>query len=378
MKIYPEPSAVKRINLFLPRPGVREALTKKAYEEWIEASAQAHCIVSDKAHLETELLHPWFPSIPSGFPSEHEIRNAGGVRAIRERIAKGDLGLDASDFGVWTPDFLHGLRMAGAIKPESQWQIHRWQIWIPNHRELLEDLGSAKFPHTLVTYKGTPKISRLARCPLMLHPPTKPNEPSLVAGLLAGGMYVNKDGETWMTLPRSLAVRNTLETWSIPAIEQAVAPGRYCLLVSPFFSALFSYLMPSHLADRALHVQKPALCPLLAAIYFDLALTKEGLPILPFSEALPFGCSIRQFRRNGWHRPELFKQALQMGITGVATPLKQVVARWYTEASKARFPAKQNDIYLVDVPDQSISLFGWDMPWAEHPLHRKSQTMIFS
>ena len=378
MKIYPEPAAVKRINLFLPRPGVREALTQKAYEERIEACAQAHCIVSDRAHLETELLHPWFPSIPCGFPSEHEIRNAGGVRAIRERIAKGNLGLDANDWGLWSPDFLHGLRMAGAIKPESQWQIHRWQIWIPNHRELLEDLGSVKFPHTLVTYSGTPKITRLARCPLMLHPPTKPNEPSLVAGLLAGGMYVNKDGETWMTLPRSPVVRNMLETWSIPAIEQAVAPGRYCLLVSPFFSALFSYLMPSRLADRALHVKKPALCPLLAAIYFDLVLTKEGLPILPFPEALPFGCSIRQFRRNGWHRPELFRQALQMGITGVATPLKQVVARWYAEASKARFPAKQNDSDSVDVPDQSVSLFERDMPWAEHSLHRKNQIMIYS
>lgn len=348
MKIYHEPSAVKRINLFLSRPGEREALTKKAYGEWIEASAQAHCLVSDRAHRETELLHPWFPSIPSGFPSEHEIRNAGGVRAIRERISKGNLGLDASDFGVWTPDFLHGLRMSGAIRLESQWQIHRWQIWIPNHRELLEDLGSVKFPHTLVTYKGTPKISRLARCPLMLHPPTKPNEPSLVAGLLAGGMYVIKDGETWITLPRSPVVRNTLETWSIPAVEQAVAPGRYCLLVSPFFPALFSHLMPSILANRALHVQKPALCPLLAAIYFDLVLTKEGLPILPFSEALPFGCSIRQFRRNGWHRPDLFRQALQMGITGVATPLKQVVARWFTEASKARFPSTSSEQVIQD------------------------------
>lgn len=348
MKIYHEPSAVKRINLFLPRPGVREALTKMAYEEWIEASAQAHCIVSDRAHLETELLHPWFPSIPSGFPSEHEIRNAGGVRAIRDRISKGNLGLDVSDFGVWTPDFLYGLRMAGAIKPESQWQVHRWQIWAPNHRELLEDLGSAKFPHRLVTYKGTPKIFRLARCPIMLHPPTNPNEPSLVAGLLAGGVPANKNGETWITLPRSTVVRNTLETWSIPAVEQAVAPGRYCLLVSPIFSALFSYLMPSHLADRARHVQKPALCPLLAAIYFDLVLTKEGLPILPFSDALPFGCSIRQFRRNGWHRPELFRLALQLGITGVATPLKQVVARWYTEASKARFPSTSSKQVILD------------------------------
>jgi len=39
-----------------------------------------------------------------------------------------------------------------------------------------------------------------------------------------------------------------------------------------------------------------------------------------------------------------------MGITGVATPLKQVVARWYAEASKARFhPTSSEQVVLGDL-----------------------------
>src|ERR1039458_4992156 len=111
----------------------------------------------------------------------------------------------------------------------------------------------------------------------------------------------------------------------------AVRPGRNMLRISPFYAALFADLMPAHSKQRLLTLRQPAVCPLLALLYWDwlYASLKPGMRILPYADALPFGCSRRTFYRRGWKREKLHWQAVHMGILSVDQRLWVRINHWF-------------------------------------------------
>jgi hypothetical protein len=85
------------------------------------------------------------------------------------------------------------------------------------------------------------------------------------------------------------------------------------------------------------------MCPLLPAICWDLTLRKEHLPVIPFTGALPFSCSMRTFRRKKWKRHELHLMGVRMGINGVDSRLRGRMAAWYKAQVKLRAAPKSMD-----------------------------------
>src|SRR5690606_31600062 len=137
------------------------------------------------------------------------------VRAIKERIRQGDLSI-TDELRPWTGSFMHGLKLSGAIKPESQDNEGRWQIWAPAHEELVNDLMSAKqFSKRMESYSGTPEVYRLSRCPILMLPPDDPLDDGVIAGLFAGARIEAMKDVSWFSVPDSTEVRCLLDLWSI-------------------------------------------------------------------------------------------------------------------------------------------------------------------
>ena len=108
------------------------------------------------------------------------------------------------------------------------------------------------------------------------------------------------------------------------------------MLVPPFYGPLFVDIMPPRSMARLLEIRNPALCPHLPALYWDLVLGGEGTPVIPFTRALPFSCSMRTFRRRGWRRRDLHLTAVRMGINAVEPGLAARMRAWYDAQPRMR------------------------------------------
>lgn len=343
MKTFERTAEDELYGTFLLDHARRKQLWRQMHEERIDACAQAWCLVGSDAHRNTDKLRPWFPN-RHWPPSIYEVQNSGGVRAIKERIRQGGLCI-TDELRPWTGSFMRGLKLSGAIKPESQDNDRRWQIWAPAHEELVNDIKSAtQFSKRLESYSGTPGVYRLSRCPILLLPPEDPLDECVIAGLFAGAMIEVKEDKTWFAVPDSKEVRNLLEHWSIVWHRTGTFMARPNLWISPFYPALFAHLMPECSATRVLWAKRPAMCPQLAQIYWDILFSQEGERILPFADALPFGCSVRTYRRRGWRRNEMHKEAVTtLGITHVTESLRTVLRRWNQEAHMKRDTAEEDE-----------------------------------
>jgi hypothetical protein len=155
----------------------------------------------------------------------------------------------------------------------------------------------------------------------------------VVAGLFAGAQLRTIAGEQWLEVPDTQAIRQLLESWSIIFSSSQHIRHQNYLKVSPFFAALFANLLPACSGERILNVRKPAMCPLLALLYWDwlYAPIKRGMRILPLADALPFGCSRRTFYRKGWKRDELHWKAVHMGLLGVDQKLRGRMKDWFAQ-----------------------------------------------
>lgn len=333
MKVFDKPAILDLVKAWHPSKEEQKMLMDRVRSERIHACAEAWCLVGCDVHRDTEKLKPWFPNVWP--PSKYEIQNAGGVTAIKDRIRQGGLSV-SEELRPWTGGFFAGLRMSGAIKPESQIYDGRWQVW-KAHRELVNDLLESNIVKKFRNYLRTPDVFRLSRCPALLLPPDEPMGPDVVAGMFAGAQLIQYKDETWFGVPDTEAVRDLLEHWSIVPHHKDKYMGKRRLGISPFYAALFAHLMPMHSADRVLNVKGPAICPLLPQVYWDILFSKEHARIMTFAEALPFGCSVRTYRRRGWQRRDLHRQAVtSLGITGVSRSLKELIHRWYQEACEKR------------------------------------------
>jgi hypothetical protein len=314
----------------------QRALAAKARDELLTACAEAWCIVGPHVSGDTALMRPWYPSF-FDYPTRGTIDYAGGVKAIRERIRQGGLSI-SEKLRPWTPSFLRGLTLSGAIRRESFRGGGRWQIWSPAHRELVEDLEQAgNLPKRLKTYPATPCVARLGRCPAMLLPPDDALGPEALAGLLAGAELKPLDDGEWLLLPDDEGVSGLLDAWTVKRRPVRLPRRRPQLAVSPFYACLAAHLMPARSARRMRDCRNPAMGEALPILYWELIFSDPGQRLPPFSGALPFLMSTRTFRRRGIDRSDLHRQAVcEVGLTNVSMCLRELLRRFYREACQAR------------------------------------------
>ena len=129
-------------------------------------------------------------------------------------------------------------------------------------------------------------------------------------------------------------IHQLLDSWTILHSPSRQLQHRNTIKVSPFYAPLFADLMPECSRERILSIRNPAMCPLLPILYWELGFSplKNGMRVLPFADALPFGISRRTFFRHGWRRKGLHKKAvLEVGILSVDARLKSRMHRWFEE-----------------------------------------------
>lgn len=309
--------------------------TEQWWNDMLAVFAKAYCLADDRTHKNIRCLLPFIPERWRSrlLPSIAMLENRGGVKAVWNRIRKGGLEID-DQLSPWTGGFWHGLQMARALRPPMDGS-HRWQIWERTHRELLADLEQVPFPIRLESRAGRNGVRRLSRCLSSYLPPSDPLGADVVAGLFTGGVLHEIDGEQWVALPASPSAQEILAAWSIRSTPMTFR-RRDWIRISPFYAALFADLMPPRSASRILGLRRAAQCPILPAIYWDHAMRQVGMPVLPFGTALPFGCSLRTFRRRGWQRGELHRMGLEFGITHVDRRLRIVIRKWFERALHQR------------------------------------------
>ena len=209
-------------------------------------------------------------------------------------------------------------------------------MWERSHKELVADLEGM---HVTGVFESRPTLSglrRLRRCPSMYLPLEEPDCPSVLAGVFAGAVMREVDGESWLDLPGSDGIQELLGRWTIHCVPQSHR-GDPVLRVSPFYAALVAHLMPPHSRERILSVQIAGGCPFLAVVYWQMAMNRRFMRYMPFHDALPFGCSKATFFRRGWRRKELWRIAsCTMGITGVAPRLRALMVRWFEARAAER------------------------------------------
>ena len=298
---------------------------------WVEAvlstAARACVLETDRPWSRTPFMLPGLPA-DHPQPTGRQLQTLGGVRAVLSRVARG--GLDAERcMGLWTPGFLFGLRMSGALRREG----NAWSIWVRTHQELLSDMEAMPMPHRLEPKAGRNGVRRLRRCPAMLFPPSDPQGAEVVAGLFAGAVLREGQQGQWLELPATSEVMSLLEDWTVLCSRQRLFRGQPMVGVSPFFGALFAHMMPPRAMERVLNAKRPAMCPLLPALYWEWAFCRRGQRMLPSNDALPFACSRRTCFRRGWSRKDsrLHRQAIEAGICHVDPRLRELMVRWFEE-----------------------------------------------
>lgn len=324
---------------------VRDALTE---------SARVFILHGDRAHRDpatattlwrTEKFSTRWP------PSPDQIRRMGGTDAIYHRITEGGLGID-DRLGIWNGGFFRGLEMSGALRRYGR---RSWWIWGNSHRDLIRDMEGMEVFNRLERNSGRNGIRRLRRCPATFLPAEPCDGDAVVAGLFSGAVLRRIEDDDWMVLPGSGDVTGILGKWGILWRPGSRYRGRETIKVSPFYAPLFIDVMPTHTLAGLLAVRRPAMCPFLPAIYWDLSLSEPGLPIAPFAGALPFSCSPRSFRRWGWKRQAMHLTGIRMGIPRVEPRLRHRLQAWWDAQSRLR-ASKGSTSTIARTPDEDHGL----------------------
>ena len=272
--------------------------------------------------------------LPPGIalPSARQLRrHTGGVGRTWSRI-RGHNPFEQGELGVWNADFALGLRLNGALQRHPLYP-RRWRIRPAGARPWLErDLEELPVAGRLSGYTECAcgySERRLTRCPLMDLPASDPSGPPTLGGLLAGSRLHMLDDEHWCCLPSSEAVELLLSDWSIP-FRRAKVGGHGRILVSPFFAALVSPHMPCYSAGFLTRAPSPAMCPLLPAIYWRMAMGRKRARTMPRPDSLPYGCSRSTETRRGWNRETLRQIAWhELGIVHVDQRLRELMVQWH-------------------------------------------------
>lgn len=299
-------------------------------EAFLLAIARAYVLVDTRAHQRRSWVELVWDKAGYPAPTVCQMRYAGAPKAAIARLRQGNLGID-DKLGCWTGEFLYGLKLSGAL---AEKEPGRYRIDTKHHPELVSDIQN----WILAGRLGGPDRDgrrRLIACPAATHLPAEdPQGAAVIAGLFAGARLSEIGGERWLEMPDDERIRQLLDSWTILHFPSRPIQRRSYLKVSPFYAPLFADLVPDRCRERILSIRHPAMYPTLAIIYWDVgfSLLKKGMRVLPFADALPYGCSRRTFFRHGWRRKELHRKAvLELGILSVDSRLRNRMHRWFEE-----------------------------------------------
>jgi len=305
-------------------------------EAFLLAIARAYVLVDARAHQRRgwiELI--WDGKAGYPVPTICQMRYAGAPRAAIARLREGKLGID-DKLGCWTGDFFLGLKLSGAL---AEKEPGRYRIDSKLHPELVSDIQNWILAGRLGAADRDGR-RRLIACPAARYLPAEDRQgAAVIAGLFAGARLSEIGGERWLEMPDDERTRQLLDSWTILHSPSRRIQRRSYLKVSSFYAPLFANLLPERSRERILGIRNPALCPLLPILYWELSfsMVMDGMTVLPFADALPFGISRRSFFRHGWRRKELHRKAvLDYGILSVDPRLKNRMHRWFEEHQRQR------------------------------------------
>ncbi len=310
---------------------------KARHARYLTTIARAYVLVDAHAHRKQDLVRRvWNDMAGQDYPpTKCQMLSAGAPKAAIARLRQGNLNID-DRLGCWTGGFLHGLKLSGAI---AQKEPGRYRIDSKLHPEVVGDIQNWSLAGRLGSADRSGR-HRLIACPAVTHlPPEDPVGADVVAGLFAGARLSLIHGEHWLELPDNERTRQLLTDWTILHYPSRQIHHRTFIKVSPFYAPLFANLLPEHSRERILGIKKAAMCPLLPILYWEMrfSLLEKGMPVLPFTNALPFGISRRSFYRHGWRRKDLHRRSvLEVGILSVDSRLRKLMAQWFDEHQQRR------------------------------------------
>ena len=311
----------------------------------IDTAAQVLVLRGYGPHTKAEVINELLPQGRQVHSDLDLLKITGGYQQLVKRIAKGGL-FAPGVLGQWSGGLITGLRLAGALK---QWKTSRQQkfgSWVSGFgsRPAYEAVLLAnKFPFT--------GVAKLAKHEILLYRfwagnlgADDPMGADVVAGLLMGATAVRVDQNTWLGVPPTVEVRALLESWGIPIAfrrywcgGRPIGTGRGVVrdLVSPFWGALFSRMMPLGMESWYESMKHPGSCPLLPWAFLRMGggrscdFPKGGLPFLLSGSGLyAQGIGIRSVHE---------KAVRELGLIRV-DPRLRVVWAGYMKAGGLEFP----------------------------------------
>ena len=313
---------------------------KKANEIALLKAASARLLVlyGSGACFELEKLIEQFPEgwiLPASRTIQKKV---GGLKGLYSQLAEGGL-FDDAELAPWTSDFIYGLKLGGAILWKGEKEGYRIRQ-LEAREPLVKDLEQMPLYCHLSSPSNRGRGETERRLTLFhaaRMPVTDPYSPSAMAGFLASGRLLKRDGEEWLELKGFRLGSALLDLWTIP--YETIYKGTDRILVSPFYGAVFSHIMPEHVSQWMHSFEKPACCPLLPAMSWEMALKgvageESGLP---FTGALPYG-SVRQvLGRKGYGVRTLRKVGLdEFGLTAVYPGLREVLLECFHNITQRR------------------------------------------
>ena len=306
------------------------------------AIAQAYVLKDAKAHLHRESVWPFVPEGSGIWATPCEMLYVGAPKTALARLRQGNLGIE-DQLRPWTAEFFLGLKLAGAL---TEKEPYKFRINAKIYPELVADISAWHIAGRLGGDDGFGR-RRLVGCLAASHLPVKDlQSDAVIAGLFAGARVSTSDGMQWLELPDDDAVKKLLENWTVLNYPSRQVRKRTYIKVSPFYAAFFAELMPAHSRQRMLSIRNPAMCPILPVMYWEWLFGPgmKGMRILPFADALPFGCSVRSFYRRGWQRKNLHRKAvLEYKILAVDFRLRVLMRKWF-ESHNAKRNGSSDDL----------------------------------
>lgn len=309
--------------------------TKERRDEARLASAKAlvkwgrgACFCQKKASV--------FMADPATAPSGKSIRrHVGGLKGCIATVREG--GWEPAD-ETWTRDFVHGLKLAGALRRlDSPGSFY---VPFPSRRRWLVESIEAGLPVSC-RGKGEFSIGGLSAYAVRSFylgemPASDPSGVGVLAGVLAGSMKVRKEDGLWLAMKRSDELEWLLGRWTVAHVEgKGLTKWNRQALTSPFYAAVFRWRMPDKARLWMEGTVKPAWCPLLPMAMWQMAFDEKGVWGMPFPGALPWGRGRREASRMGVGLKGLKLAVMNTcGVTGVGSGLREEMVACYERAKR--------------------------------------------
>lgn len=276
------------------------------------------------------------------FRSDHSLwRSTGGLKNIYPRLVAGRI-LPAGILGEWSPDFIFGLGMSGALR-DSTLGPSMWSTSSLVNRPAVEAafLDTSKIlPFHCIAYKCHNALTINGAWALRIGA-DDPEGIGVVAGMLAGGRRVIHSGTNWIGVTGKGQTAALLTSYGIPFIK--IDDGghhRYgVLLVSPFWGILLAPQMPSPFREWYIqqdttglkgHRKQPGMCPLLPWAFLKGAWGAGIHNRLPVG-IVPLLIHRNSLRIHGIGQPAVREQAFrQFNFTRVDARLRRAWFKWMT------------------------------------------------